>query len=159
MKLLLISLIAIGITSCTTKHKFNRIADKHEDWLSERCSSQYPVKDSLIQGKTDTIVKESIRVDTVTTTITNTVTGKKEIVKLPCPPCKETIKTVARVDTVIMRDTAKERVLELKYIKEHDALIKAETKLAEAKNTLKWIYMIAGVLVVLFGVLKFMRVL
>lgn len=159
MLLVFIAIIGLALlTSCATKSKFNRIADKHEDWLSERCSEQFPVKDSVVEGKTDTVTTSTIRTDTVYVTRVNTVTGKTEIVKLPCPPCKETVRTIVKSDTMYRRDTAKERVWELKYLKEHDNANKLEEQLTETKKERNWaVGILAGLVLIALG-LKFFKV-
>jgi len=161
----ILAILTVLIASCTTQRKFNRIADKHEDWLLTRCIKDYPNKETTIIGKTDTIVTEKLRVDTVTTTVVNTVTGKTQVVKLPCPPCKSKETTLYRTDTVKVRDTRVERQLQLiiqqkdaKYAEMKEAKDRAEALAKAYKSDRNWAYGILGVLLLAFGALKFLRV-
>ena len=42
----------ILISSCTTQKRFNRIADKHQDWLASKCLSDFPIDTTT---KTNTV--------------------------------------------------------------------------------------------------------
>lgn len=46
--------------SCTTQDKFNRTADKHKDWLAEKCESTFPIDTTSIETNTDTTEADNI---------------------------------------------------------------------------------------------------
>ena len=52
--------IAIFFSSCTTQEKYNSKALKHKDWLSQLCSSTFPIDTTLIQENTDTTKADNI---------------------------------------------------------------------------------------------------
>ena len=137
-------------SGCMTKNKFLRYGKEHPETAAEFCADEYPAKDSIIYGRTDTVTVTNTRTDSVTTTIVNEVTGETKIVKLPCPPCKETIKVVHKTDTIIRIDRAKEKVLIEKSEQEQAKREKAE------KNFQYLIYITAGLGVAVIG-LVFLR--
>lgn len=152
IKLFLIGLlwcaIALAMPGCRTQQKFNKIADKHPLWLAEKCTEKFPVQETTIEGKRDTITITETRTDTVTATIINTVTGKPVTVKIPCPACKSITNTIYKTDTIIRKDTAKEFVL-TNSLNEAKGEIKDLEKGNKNKNTAIWI--LSGICLVLGG--------
>lgn len=135
---LVLSWLLLFFSGCDTQKRFSKLADEHKDWLAEECIEHYPAKDSLIQGKTDTVTNTITRTDSVITTVRDTITGKTRTIKLPCPPCVQATKTVLRTDTIVRVDRAKEAVLINQYKAEHDKLVKTEEKLDNRTTQRNW---------------------
>ncbi len=158
MKLFFSILLIIFLSGCITKNGFLTYGNKHPEIAAEFCAEEYPAKDSLIEGKTDTIVKTDIRTDTVTVTLINTVTGKPSLIKVPCPPCKSTVRTIYHTDTIIRIDKAKEAVLINNFNNEHDAKTKAETERDNTKKENKSLRIMSVIAILAFFICLFLLI-
>jgi len=157
---IILLIIAVLLSpSCTTKKGFIKYGNKHPDIAAEFCAEEYPAKDSIIQGRIDTLVQVKTRTDTVTTTIVNEVTGETRTIRVPCPPCQQTTRTLVKTDTIIRIDKAKEAVLINRLNEKNTQLIKVEIErdgLKKDNNGLKWFsgISLAAAIFLLFLVLK-----
>lgn len=180
-------LLLVTISSCTTRSKFNSIADKHKDWLSDKCSSEFPVKPDTVTsvtyrpadninwtGTIDSLnyalleAKNNVKYDTIYSKEDcndKLQVQSKTIVKLTATinrlkaayePCKPD--TVIFTNTITVPDSAALYSAKVKYEKERDARIKAEAESDSYKKDRNWLAVILGGIVLLFGVLKFMRI-
>lgn len=97
----------------------------HENVLSELCASKYPIKETYIKGKTDTITKLD------TTIIPGPTIPCPENKEVKCPDNKIIYKKIYidRVDTIKAPDLAKIHVLENKLASKSYDLSEANKKL------------------------------
>lgn len=116
------ALVVFGLlTGCIGVKKAERIMRSHPVELAKLCADCFPVKPiEIIKGDTIVLLDSVIRVDSVRVEVeADCPDGTK--VKVDCPPTKtvERIKYTHTSDTVKIRDTARETVLE-NSIKESD---------------------------------------
>lgn len=120
---------SIILSGCMTQNKFNKAADKHPDWLALECAETFPVQEKYIEGKRDTLTLTNTRVDTVT--VITERDGKPYPVRVACPACNETIRTIVRTDTIVKQDSAKIYLANNRYVQESNAHDKTREELAE----------------------------
>ena len=158
-RLILLLTISLLLVGCVTEKKARNWAYSHKDKLAEWCSDCYPVKPSdTIKG--DTIIK----VDSITSTDTiRVIVDCPDGTKVECPPQR----TITRVihshstDTIKVRDTAYERVIEDKNSKNEDKVKQLERQLedvTESRNRYrKWFFILVGLLVAWGGIRAYFR--
>lgn len=182
------ALIISILCSCTTQKKFNRIASEHKDWAADMCAEAFPLKPSSTTTTTEvksadnkdwTTTIDSLNkviLEAKTTVKTDTVYSEREcneklqqqaktinrltatVTKLrdAYEPCKPD--TLFITTTITVPDSAKVYSLESKLKKEQEKSIKTEGKLDEVSSQRNWAIGILIVAIVLFGALKFIRV-
>lgn len=161
MRLFLLLLISSVLVGCaTTERKAKNWAYDNKAKLAEWCADCFPVKPvEVIKGRVDTIVNEVLKVDSVRVTV-----DCPDGTTVDCPPSKTVVRVVEThsTDTVKIRDTALETVLENKY---KNALVdneKLSDKLAdeiESKKQYRKYFFGLLALVAVYGLLKFKRIL
>lgn len=120
---------SIVLSGCMTQNKFNKAADKHPDWLALECAETFPVTERLLPGKTDTLIQTNSRTDTVTIYVEKD--GKPYPVKVACPSCNSTVRTLYKTDTLVREDSAKIYLANDRYVQESNAHDKTREELAE----------------------------
>lgn len=185
---LLAVIILLIAASCTTQRKFNRIADNHKDWLADKCAEEFPLKPSSTTTVTETKpalntdwshtidslrnaliqAENSVRIDTIYSkedcneklqqqarsirSLTASVVQWRERYE-KCKP-----DTVIFTNTITVPDSALVYSLKAKISANDKEIVKLEDDLEEAEKTRNWAIGILAALVLVAGVLKFIRV-
>lgn len=112
-------------SGCISEKRAINYMVTHENVLSELCASKYPIKETYIKGKTDTITKLD------TTIVHGPTIPCPENKEVKCPDSKTITKKIYidRIDTVIKENTAKIHVLENKLAYRSYDLSEANKKL------------------------------
>ena len=101
------SLITLGICclilSCSGKKGYLKYSASHPEVLAKDCLDKFPVKESFIKGKTDTLIEYSIlKADSIACP---EVKGQKvTYIKVPVKSLKTLY--ISRTDTIIKRDSS-----------------------------------------------------
>jgi len=95
--------VLASLSSCSGKKAFTKYASKHPEALAKECLEKFPIKETYIQGKTDTLVNyQTIKGDSVE--CPKALPNKTVFVK--CPDSKVIVKTLLRIDTIVKRDSS-----------------------------------------------------
>lgn len=142
-------LIAIAMFGCMSVDKA-KIFLKDKGKLAEICAETYPVKDSTVFIKGDTITSTEFYHDTLYQPLTDTIyTAGEMVVKYrPCPPTKVITKRIT--DTVIKYIENAARVEALRWdlaaLQTKYDIVASERGKArkQAKNRLWWLLLLIG---------------
>jgi len=95
--------VLASLSSCSGKKAFTKYASKHPEILAKECLEKFPIKETYIQGKTDTLINyQTIKGDSVE--CPKALPNKTVFVK--CPDSKVIVKTLLRIDTIVKRDSS-----------------------------------------------------
>lgn len=122
IKKIIIGSLALLFTGCVSVEKAERVMRAHPKELAKLCADCFPVKESeVIEGKRDTVTREITKIDTLKVeVIADCPDGTKVVVD--CPPTKKIYRDVIinQTDTIKVRDTAYEQVLQDKITELED---------------------------------------
>lgn len=148
----LVILVACLIAGCSTtkyerqKIKAERFYNENTNDLAKKCAETYPVKEVFVKGEDKIISDTILRSDTVF--VERTLNGKTEYVKVPCPVNKTITKTVYRVDTITVENSAKLASVTGELSKVRDLYEKEKQSLIKSKNTSTvWIWIAIGLFI------------
>lgn len=135
-RLILLTIVCTLISGCTiNEYKARKWAYSHKDKLAEWCADCFPVKPiEVIKGDTVTLLDSIVKIDT------NIVQADcPDGTKVNCPPNKVVTKVIKThsTDTVKVRDTAYERVIEVKLrdiTKDNEQLKESLDKMKQSRN-------------------------
>lgn len=156
--LLLMTAVCTLISSCAvTEKKAKEWAYNNKGELAKWCSDCFPVKPiEVIKGDTVVRVDSILSIDSVIVQVEKDCPDGTKIV-VDCPPAK----TITRVvnthtsDTVKVRDTAKERVLEDGLKDRSDKL----DKMTESRDKYRKWFFISLAVVAVYSLLRIKRIL
>lgn len=133
---------------CTTQKKAESWMLNHKNVLASLCAEEYPVQESYIKGKTDTIERiDTIQLPGVKIKCPETKNGQPVFVD--CPPNEKIYidRQISRTDTIIKIDSAKISVI--KY-----QLVESEKKREKFKTWLTVSLILNGILIFILLVKK-----
>lgn len=114
MKKIIIGSLLILLSGCMSVKKAEKVMRANPTELAKLCADCFPVKESeVIEGKRDTLFSEVTKIDTLKVEVlADCPDGTKVVVD--CPPNKVIYRDVIinKTDTIKVRDTAKEQVLQ-----------------------------------------------
>lgn len=150
--LLWISLcIMAAFVSCSGKKRFVKFAKNHPEALAKECLDKFPIKETFIQGKTDTLVNyQTIKGDSIE--CPKALPNKTVYVK--CPDSKVITKTLIRVDTIIKKDSS---ALYLLYLEKGNSIV-LNSKIRELKHDKTVLYMWLIFLIIFIGINLYFKI-
>lgn len=102
-RLILMAIIAL-MASCTTQRKVDKWVNNNPMYLANKCATEFPVKEGIIKGKTDTVTE--IVTDTVKIKMDCPPDKEGKVVTLECPPNEYIYKYIHSTDTLLRENTA-----------------------------------------------------
>jgi len=143
--------VLASLSSCSGKKAFTKYASKHPEALAKECLEKFPIKETYIQGKTDTLINyQTIKGDSIE--CPKALPNKISFVK--CPDSKVIVKTLLRIDTIVKRDSS---ALYLLYLEKGNSTI-LNSKIRELKNDKTQLYMWLIILILLIGVNLYFKI-
>jgi len=143
--------IMAALVSCSGKKAFTKYASKHPEALAKECLEKFPIKETYIQGKTDTLVNyQTIQGDSVE--CPKALPNKTVFVK--CPDSKVIVKTLLRIDTIIKRDSSALYLLNA----EANKVKSLNDKVKELKNDKSVLYIWIILLILFIGINLYFKI-
>lgn len=134
----LLCALALVLPGCMTSAKFTKYGLSHPKEAAQFCADEYPAKDSIIKGKSDTVTrteyKPGVQLPCPPAKV-NTVTGKTETIYVDCPPGEVIYHTITLTDTIVRVDRAIEKLKDI-----------AESELASEKKENKSLKLFAVIM-------------
>jgi len=107
------------LSACVTQERVQRYLQEHPELAAAYCAEEFPIQETLKPGKEtverDTSEQEGPVLDCPE--VTDQKTGKVHTPQVKCPPHKVIRETVTRVDTLIQKNTAQVKALNLQLDK------------------------------------------
>lgn len=148
-------IILLLFTGCMSVEKAEKVMRAHPKELAELCADCFPVKESeVIKGDTVVRVDSVVRIDSVKVeVVADCPDGTKVVVD--CPPTKviERVKYSHTTDTIKVRDSAQEKVLENERDEYKDKYAQEQER---ADSWRKWCLTFGSILLA-YGIFKFVR--
>lgn len=143
--------IMAALSSCSSKKAFEKYSAKHPEALAKECLEKFPIKETYIQGKTDTLMTyETIKGDSIQ--CPKVAPNQLSFVK--CKDSKVIIKTLLRIDTINRVDSSALYLLKV----EKQNVISLNSKIKELKHDKSQLYMWLILLIIFIGINLYFKI-